>query len=159
MFGSRVLALGAMLAMMTFNLAQAANDLVTKQSPHSFEMTLSRLEAAAKDNGLTVFTRLDHAAAAKSVGLEMPPATVLVVGSPKGGTPLFLQQPTLAIDLPLKMLVWQDKTGKVFVGYGDAAFMSAVFARHGFEAESEKMRAAAKGLGDRLEATAAAAVK
>jgi uncharacterized protein (DUF302 family) len=57
----------------------------TKQSSHHFEITLDHLETAVKDNDLKVFTRLDHAAAAKAVGLEMPPATVLVVGSPQSG--------------------------------------------------------------------------
>lgn len=148
---------GAFLAMA--GLAQAADNLVTKQSAHPFDVTLDRLEAAAKDNGLAVFARLDHAAAAKSVGLEMPPATVLVVGSPKGGTPLFLQHPTLAIDLPLKMLVWQDQAGKVYVSYNDAGFLSAVFARHGFDAQGEKLRAGAKMLEDKLAAAADTAIK
>jgi len=159
MLGSRVLVLGALFSMAIIGLAQAANDLVTKQSSHPFDMTLERLEAAAKENGLTVFTRLDHAAAAKSVGLEMPPATVLVVGSPKGGTPLFLQHPTLGIDLPLKMLVWQDQAGKVFVSYNDATFLLAGFARHGFDAQSEKLKAGAKMLEDKLAASADAAIK
>ena len=159
MLGSRVFVLGAVFSMVMAGLAQAADDLVTKQSAHSFEMTLDRAEAAAKDNGLTVFARLDHAAAAKSAGLEMPPATVLVVGSPKGGTPLFLQHPTLGIDLPLKMQVWQDQAGKVYVSYNDAAFLSAVFARHGFDAQSDKLRAGAKMLADKLAAAADAATK
>jgi uncharacterized protein (DUF302 family) len=139
-------------------LAQAAADLVTKQSSYPFEVTLDRLEAAVKDSGLKVFTRLDHAAAAKAVGLEMPPATVLVVGSPQGGTPLFLQHPMLAIDLPLKMLVWQDQAGKVYVSYNDAAYISAVFARHGFDAQSEKLQAAAKVLESKLAAATDAAI-
>jgi uncharacterized protein (DUF302 family) len=139
-------------------LAQAAADLVTKQSSYPFEVTLDRLEAAVKDSGLKVFTRLDHAAAAKAVGLEMPPATVLVVGSPQGGTPLFLQHPMLAIDLPLKMLVWQDQVGKVYVSYNDAAYMSAVFARHGFDSQSDNLRGAAKGLESKLAAATDAAI-
>ncbi len=139
-------------------LAQAATDLVTKQSSHTFEITLDHLETAVKDNGLKVFTRLDHAAAAKAVGLEMPPATVLVVGSPQGGTPLFLQRPMLAIDLPLKMLVWQDQAGEVYVSYNDATYISAVFARHGFDAQSDKLNAAAKGLESKLAAATNAAI-
>jgi uncharacterized protein (DUF302 family) len=113
---------------------------------------------AVKDNGLKVFTRLDHAAAAKAVGLDMPPATVLVVGSPQGGTPLFLQRPMLAIDLPLKMLVWQDQAGKVYVSYNDATYISAVFARHGFDAQSDKLNAAAKGLESKLATATNAAI-
>jgi len=141
------------------DLMQTARDLVTEQSPHPFEVTLDRLEAAAKDNDLKVFTRIDHAAAAKGAGLAMPPATVLVVGSPQGGTLLFLQHPTLAIDLPLKILVWQDQAGQVYVSYNDAAYMSAVFARHGFDAQGDKLQAAAKGLAGKLAAVTAAAIK
>jgi uncharacterized protein (DUF302 family) len=140
-------------------MAGLATDLVTKQSSHPFEVTLVHLEAAVEDNGLKVFTRLDHAAAAKAVGLEMPPATVLVVGSPQGGTPLFLQHPMLAIDLPLKMLVWQDQAGKVYVSYNDATYISAVFARHGFDAQSYKLLAAAKGLESKLAAATDAAIR
>jgi uncharacterized protein (DUF302 family) len=138
---------------------QTVRDLVTEQSPHTFEVTLDRLEIAVRDNGLKVFTRIDHAAAAAGVGLKMPPATVLIVGSPQGGTPLFLQHPTLAIDLPLKMLVWQDQAGQVYLSYNDAAYMSAVFARHGFDAQGEKLQTAAKGLEGKLAAATAAAIK
>lgn len=140
-------------------MSQTSSDLVTTKSSHPFPATLQRLEAAAKNAGLVVFAHLDHAGAAKAAGLEMPPATVLVVGSPQGGTPLFLQHPTLAIDLPLKILVWQDQAGQVYVSYNDAAYLSAVFARHGFDAESEKLQAAAKGLAGKLAAITAAAIK
>jgi uncharacterized protein (DUF302 family) len=64
----------------------------------------------------------------------MPPATVLVVGNPKAGTPQFLQHPTLAIDLPLKMLVWQNQGGEVFVSYNAASFAQHTLQRHGFDA-------------------------
>ncbi len=140
-------------------MSQTSSDLVTTKSSHPFPATLERLEATAKNAGLVVFAHLDHAGAAKAAGLEMPPATVLVVGSPQGGTPLFLQHPTLAIDLPLKILVWQDRAGQVYVSYNDAAYLSAVFARHGFDAESEKLQAAAKGLAGKLAAITAAAIK
>jgi len=116
-------------------------------------------EAAARQNGLTVFARLDHAAAAKSAGLSMPPATVLVVGNPRGGTPLFLQHPTLAIDLPLKMLVWQNQTGEVYVTYNTAAFTTAMVARHGFDASDKKLIADADATEAKLRTVAEAAVE
>ena len=140
-------------------VANAGSDLVTKRSAHPFVMTLDRLEAAAKENGLVVFTRLDHAAAAKAAGLEMPPATVLVVGNPKAGTPQFLEHPTLGIDLPLKILVWQSKTGEVSVSYNSAVFTTATLERHGFDSASEAMLKQAKGTEAKLEAVAEAAVK
>ena len=139
--------------------AGAANDLVTKRSVHPFAETLDRLEAAARQNGLTVFARLDHAAAAKSARLRMPPATVLVVGNPRGGTPLFLQHPTLAIDLPLKMLVWQNQTGEVYVTYNTAVFTTAMLARHGFDASNKKLIADANATEAKLETVAEAAVE
>ena len=139
--------------------AWAGSDLVTKRSTRPFGETLDRLEAAARDNGLVVFARLDHAAAAKAAGLQMPPETVLVVGNPKAGTPQMLQHPTLGIDLPLKMLVWQNQAGEVFVSYNAAAFLTATLARHGFEASNEKVEAGAKATEAKLEAIAEVAVK
>jgi uncharacterized protein (DUF302 family) len=141
------------------SFADAADDFVTKHSMHPFAETLDRLEAAAKANGLTVFARLDHSAAAKSVGLKMPPATVLVVGNPRSGTPLFLQHPTLAIDLPLKMLVWQNQTGEVYVSYNTASFTTAMFARHGFDASNRSLIAEAKAIEAKQETVAETAVK
>ena len=117
-------------------MSQTAPDLVTTKSAHSFPVTLERLDAAAKNAGLRVFARLDHAAAARAAGLEMPPATVLVVGNPKAGTPQFLQHPTLAIDLPLKMLVWENQAGDVFVSYNAATFARSMLARHGFDSSN-----------------------
>lgn len=140
-------------------LAQAAENLVTKKSVHPFIQTLDRLESSAKANGLVVFTRIDHAAAAKAAGLQMPPATVLVVGNPKGGTPQFLEHPTLAIDLPLKMLVWQNEAGEVSVSYNTAAFTTATLARHGFDAMSEKLLNQAKAVEAKLATVADEAVK
>jgi uncharacterized protein (DUF302 family) len=74
----------------------------------------------------------------------MPPATVLVVGNPKAGTPQFLQHPTLAIDLPLKMLVWENQAGEVFVSYNASSFALAVFNRHGFDSSSPALIEGAK---------------
>ncbi len=139
--------------------AHAADDLVTKRSVHPFAQTLDRLEMAAKSNGLVVFTRIDHAAAAKAAGLDMPPATLLIVGNPKAGTPQFLEHPTLAIDLPLKMLVWQNKAGEVSVSYNNASFTSATLKRHGFDASSEKAVNGAKAVENKLAMIADEAVK
>lgn len=139
--------------------AWAGDDLVTKRSSRPFGETLERLEAAAKDNGLVVFGRLDHAAAAKAAGLQMPPETVLVVGNPKAGTPQMLQYPTLGIDLPLKMLVWQNQAGEVFVSYNAATFLISTLVRHGFEVSNEKVAAGAKATEAKLEAVADTAVK
>lgn len=144
MFNAKRFIVAIVVLLGSMRFADAAEDLVTKHSMHPFTETLDRLEAAAKENGLIIFARLDHAAAAKSVGLTMPPATVLVVGNPRSGTPLFLQHPTMAIDLPLKMLVWQDRTGEVYVSYNTAAFFTAMLARHGFDTSNAGLIADAK---------------
>ena len=119
----------------TSALAQTDNGLVTIASNSSAAATIEKFEAAAKEAGMKIFTRIDHSAAATEAGLAMPPATVIIFGNPKGGTPTFLRAPTLAIDLPLKALVWQDAAGKVFVSYNSGAYVGAtVLPRHGLPA-------------------------
>jgi uncharacterized protein (DUF302 family) len=92
----------------------AASGLITKPSQYSVEETIERFEAAVKAQGGVVFTEIDHAAAAAQAGLALRPRTVIVFGNPKTGTPLMQRAPTLAIDVPLKALVWQDDQGKVW---------------------------------------------
>ena len=116
------------------HLAIAGEEVTTKRSSHSFVATLERLEAAAGARGFTIFARLDHAAAAAAVGQTMPPSTVLVIGNPKVGTERFLRFPTLAIDLPLKVLIWEDQSGAVWVTYNSAGHMLALSQRHGLPA-------------------------
>jgi uncharacterized protein (DUF302 family) len=122
---------GAILLVAGAHHALAMEEVTTKRSPHAFATTLERVENAAKEKGLMVFARLDHAAAAQSVGQAMPPSTVLVVGNPRSGTQLFQRAPTLAIDLPLKILVWQDANGTVSVAYNSADHLLMLFKRHG----------------------------
>jgi uncharacterized protein (DUF302 family) len=94
--------------------------------------TIDRFEAAVKKRGFMVFARLDHAAAAESVGLKMPRATVIVFGNPRLGTPGFIKTPTLAIDLPLKVMVWEDANGKVWLSYNLAEYLhGTIYVRHG----------------------------
>lgn len=109
----------------------AVDGLITKPSAYPAAETLDRLEAALKERGFTIFTRLDHAAAAEAVGLKMPTSTVLVFGNPRLGTPAFIKHPTLAIDLPLKALVWEDANGKVSLSYNSAQYLAVIYGRHG----------------------------
>lgn len=126
------LAAATLIAFAAPAAAQDSNGLNTVASKNSAAQTLEKLEAAIKAKGMKVFTRIDHAAAAKEAGLSMPPATVVIFGAPKGGTPNMLKKPTLAIDLPLKALVWQDKDGKVFVTYNSGSYVfGQIFGRHG----------------------------
>jgi uncharacterized protein (DUF302 family) len=118
------------------NTAFAAdNGLITKPSRYPVKETVARFEAAVKDKeslGFMVFTEIDHAAAAKKFGLEMRPRTVIVFGNPKFGTPVMVETPTLAIDVPPKALVWEGDQGKVWLSYNSAEYLGKViYARHG----------------------------
>jgi uncharacterized protein (DUF302 family) len=94
-----------------------SSHLVEHSSSHSFDVTLRRLLDAMQALGLTLFAQIDHAANAAAVGLAMPPTTVLLYGSPKGGTPLMVAVPAAALDLPLRLLVRQDEAGSTQVSY------------------------------------------
>ena len=116
--------------------ALAVDGLITKPSAHSVDATIERFEAAVKKRGFMVFARLDHAAAAESVGLKMPRATVIVFGNPRLGTPVFIKTPTVAIDLPPKAMVWEDSTGKVFLSYNSSEFLyGTIYVRHGVQSD------------------------
>ncbi|HEY1878588.1 MAG TPA: DUF302 domain-containing protein [Caulobacteraceae bacterium] len=95
--------------------------------------TAERLVAAATSRGMSVMARVDHAAAAETVGLKLGPTEVLMIGNPVAGTPLMQARQTAGIDLPLKALVWQEETGQTFVAYNDPQWIAA---RHGLTAES-----------------------
>lgn len=96
--------------------AAHAEDWVIKSSPHGVATTADRLEALIEESPASVVARIDHQAAAQGVGLEMAPATVLIFGNPALGTPLMQADPRVALDLPLRVLVWQDETG-TNIGY------------------------------------------
>lgn len=106
-------------AAMTTN-AIAQEDPIEQASSHGFDTTLERITAALQGAGLTIFARIDHRAAAEQVGLRMPPTVVLIYGNPKGGTPLMNQAPTLALDLPMRVLIREDAAGRTQVAFHDA---------------------------------------
>ena len=99
------------------------NGIVDTPSPHSFEQTVERLRNVLQARGLTLFALVDHSGEAEKVGLNMPPTRLLIFGSPKGGTPAMLAAPSIAIDLPLKALVWEDGGGKVWISYNAPEFL------------------------------------
>jgi uncharacterized protein (DUF302 family) len=105
-----------------------ANGLVQVASHYSVEETVRRLQSAFAEKGLQVFALIDHSGEAEKVGLKMRPTKVLIFGSPKGGTPLMVAAPSLAIDLPLKTLVAEDAAGRVSVTYNDPEYLKE---RHG----------------------------
>jgi uncharacterized protein (DUF302 family) len=99
------------------------NGMVHLSSPRSLQETLQRLDSILQSRGLTVFARVDHSGEAEKVGMKMHPTQLVMFGSPKAGTPVMVASPTLAIDLPLKALIWEDAGGKVWVSYNSAEYL------------------------------------
>jgi uncharacterized protein (DUF302 family) len=99
------------------------NGMVHLQSPYSVHETLQRLEAIVTSKGLTIFARIDHSGEAAKIGMKMQPTELLIFGSPKSGTPLMAASPTLAIDLPLKALAWQDAEAVVRLSYDSPEYL------------------------------------
>jgi uncharacterized protein (DUF302 family) len=97
----------------------AADGLITIRSSYGPVETMNRLEAEVKGKGLTEFAHIDHAASATAVGLALNPTDLLIFGNAKGGTPLMKAVQTIGIDLPLKILVWQDAGGQTWLSYND----------------------------------------
>lgn len=104
------------------------NGIVRKASRYSVDETVRKLQAVLAAKGVTVFALIDHSGEAEKVGMQMPPTKLLVFGNPKGGTPLMVAAPSIAIDLPLKILVAEDDHGKVVVSYNSPDYLGE---RHG----------------------------
>jgi uncharacterized protein (DUF302 family) len=111
------------------------NGIIDVRSRYSVPETLARLRSIVQEKGMMVFAIIDHSGEAEKIGLEMRPTQVLIFGSPKGGTPLMLAAPRLAIDLPLKALAWQDENDQVWLSYNSPEYLQE---RHGFPAELMK---------------------
>ena len=103
--------------------------MIDKPSNHSVEETVEKLKAILQAKGIMLFAVVDHSGEAKKVGMIMPPTKLLIFGNPKGGTPLMLAAPSTAIDLPLKILVWEDPHKKVWISYNSPQYLQQ---RHGF---------------------------
>jgi uncharacterized protein (DUF302 family) len=98
--------------------------LVTIKSEHAVKDTIDRLEAGLAEKGISVFARIDHAAAAALIDMPLRPTLLLILGSAKGGTPLMQAVQRIGIDLPLKMLCWQDAAGDVWLSYNDMRWLA-----------------------------------
>ena len=125
--------------------------LVTVASALSPKDTMDRVEAEIAARGMTVFARVDHAAAAEAVGLPLRPTELLVFGNARGGTPLMQAVQTIGIELPLKILVWQEADGRTWLGYNDPEWLAR---RHGLGSQVE---ATTKAMCAALDAIAQAA--
>ncbi|NLE87640.1 MAG: DUF302 domain-containing protein [Myxococcales bacterium] len=106
----------------------------TTTSVHDFATTVDRARSAIEARGMTVIAAIDHGANAARVGLELRPTTLLVFGNPQVGTLVMLERQTAGIDLPLKLLIWQDEAGAVRLTYDDPA---GIFERHQVQGRSE----------------------
>ena len=116
---------------------------------HSVAEVLNRVQTLARVRGTTIFAQIDFSGDAERSGLVLRPTGLVILGNPKGGTPLMVATPTAAIDLPLKVLAWEDAQGQIWVAYNDPEYVRA---RHGFPADLVKNIAA---LGALVEAAAA----
>jgi uncharacterized protein (DUF302 family)/uncharacterized membrane protein YidH (DUF202 family) len=106
--------------------------IVNVPSNHSVDQTVERLKGILEAKGVKLFALVDHGGEAEKVGLKMPPTKLLIFGSPKAGTPLMLAAPSIAIDFPLKILIWEDSQGRVWVSYNSPAYLQE---RHGVPQE------------------------
>jgi uncharacterized protein (DUF302 family)/uncharacterized membrane protein YidH (DUF202 family) len=102
--------------------------MVDKSSNHSVEETLERLKNILQSKGVTLFAVVDHSGEAEKAGMKMRPTKLLIFGNPKAGTPLMLAAPSSAIDLPLKILIWEDDRGKTWLSYNSPEYL---LKRHG----------------------------
>ena len=112
----------------------AADGLTTVPSAFGPRETMDRLEAAVRANGMTVFARIDHAAGAAQAGLSLQPTELLIFGNARAGTPLMQSNRSIGIDLPLKLLIWEDASGKVWLSYNEPGWFAK---RHGLNVEAQ----------------------
>ncbi len=123
---TRRMIIGLLLALGGTAQAQVPG-LIVAESPHSVADTTDKLVSALEEKGMTIFARIDHAAGAKSADMDLPATELVIFGNPKAGTPLMQCGRTVGIDLPQKMLIWEDQ-GTVWVGYNEPLFLGR---RHG----------------------------
>jgi len=126
--------------------ADSENGIVTIASHQSVDQTVETLKAILEAKAVKLFALVDHSGEAQKVGMEMRPTKLLIFGSPKAGTPVMIAAPSIAIDLPLKILVWEDGLGKVWLSYNSPEYLQA---RHGLASELLQNIAAAGALAEK----------
>ena len=127
-------ALATLFSVLLAGSALAADKLVTRPSPHSVKVTMDKLAAAIEAKGLKVAARIDHASAAKAAGLELKPTEVMLFGNPKLGTPLMQASRSAGLDLPMKVLAWEDDKGKTWIAYVSPQTLKS---RHGIKGRDQ----------------------
>jgi uncharacterized protein (DUF302 family) len=100
-----------------------ASGIISHPSRHSVTETLARLRTLLDAKGVKIFSQIDHSGEAQKAGMQMRPTQLLIFGSPKAGTPLMIAAPSIAIDLPLKLLVWEDEAGKVWISFNSEEYL------------------------------------
>ena len=150
---TRWIVLAGLLATLALSPAHAAKDgLATRPSKYTVAETADRLEAGLRQAGATVFARIDYAQSAHDAGLELDPIVLILFGNPKAGTPLMARSPSIGIDLPLKFIVWQDGSGKVFTAFNSADYLAhTILPRHGIAQMPEALKRGVE-LADKLSA-------
>jgi uncharacterized protein (DUF302 family) len=135
-----------LLSMIFVSPALAGGDgLINVKSAHDVKQTADRLESVLKEEGMTVFIRIDHTKGAKKVGKDLRPTELVIFGNPKVGTPLMQCAQTTAIDLPQKALIWKDDAGQVWLTYNDPIYLET---RHGIKGCEKVLGKVAKVLGN-----------
>jgi len=110
----------------------SSKGIIDRPSHYSVDQTVDRLKTILQFKGVSLFAFVDHSGEAEKAGMKMRPTKLLVFGSPKAGTPLMLATPSIAIDLPLKILVWEDGQGKAWISYNSPEYLKE---RHGLPEE------------------------
>ncbi|HEX4602529.1 MAG TPA: DUF302 domain-containing protein [Candidatus Angelobacter sp.] len=99
------------------------NGIISTSTIHTVDETVAKIKEILGTKGIKLFAVVDHSGEAESIGLKMPPTKLLIFGNPKAGTPLMLASPTVAIDLPLKLLVWEDVQGRRWISYNTPQYL------------------------------------
>lgn len=116
-------------------MSSTANGIIDKPGKHSVDETAEKLQAILRAKGIALFALVDHSGEAAKAGMKMRPTKLLIFGNPKAGTPLMQASPSIAIDLPLKILIWEDAAGKVWVSYNSPTYLRE---RHNLPEELER---------------------
>jgi uncharacterized protein (DUF302 family) len=125
---------------------QESQGIFTRPSKHSVDETIAKLQTMLREKGVAIFALVDHSGEAAKIGMEMRNTKLLIFGNPKAGTPLMLAAPSIAIDLPLKLLVWEDQAGKAWISFDSTEYLRA---RHHFPQELAQNIAVVSVLADK----------
>jgi len=104
-------------------MAEQAEGIVNLPTHSSVDVTITHLQSMLQEKGIQIFALIDHSGEAQGAGFEMRPTKLLIFGNPKAGTPLMLAAPSIAIDLPMKLLVWEDASGQVWISYNTPDYL------------------------------------